>query len=381
MIMSPFEGDNNVVNGMQYTNKHFLRTHSKGNDGADVQTQVWKAAFEPNFGTQDSYTNIVATCGGNSICLINVQTGTVVQKFNSNEGDIFNDVTWGRYNSKNILAAAGNTRFVYLICPTDSKVFNSTLKSFKARKVFITSLLFHPQEEGVLFCGRSTGEIVITRILSEKNAGLEFIHCILHARDCTILQMAFSQPCHTLLTASEGGLKAWPLRADFLESKRIEEYAIEISPPPGFDSNCETNQIFDTVVVLGSQSSIVASKRALDGHIVVWDLADTLEDMNQKTEKLLACGDDKGCIWVYNLEAVLKNSNLGELSTQSTPLEPSCKIPWPKNLRDQWVAKKRKLDLDVYDIVIANVAMSEGFVVAVTNNNLVCIWERQQSTY
>lgn len=369
--MPPFEDDNNIFNGLQYRSKYFLRTHSKSNDGADVQTQVWKAAFQPDFGTRDSYTNIVATCGGNSVCFINVQTGAVVQKFNSNEGDIFNDITWGRYNSKNVLAAAGNAKFVYLIYPNDAKVFNSPLVSFKARKDFITSLLFHPQEEGVLFCGRSTGEIMIARIMSERNGGLEWIHTMLHARDCTILQMAFSQPCNTLLTASEGGLKAWPLSTDFLESKRIEDYAIEIPPPPGFDSNCEPNLIFDTVILLGSQSSIVASKRALDGHIVVWDLADTLENKKQKSkslevkkgiflrwsdsdnyymtlgwnnaEKLLACGDDKGCIWIYNLESALKNSNLGELSTKTTPLEPSCKIPWPKNLRDMWVAKKRNL--------------------------------------
>ncbi|XP_026819604.1 leucine-rich repeat and WD repeat-containing protein 1-like [Rhopalosiphum maidis] len=52
---------------------YFLRCHSRtDNDSADVSTQVWYAAFDPS---KKSY--LVATCGGNKVCVIDVKTGVV----------------------------------------------------------------------------------------------------------------------------------------------------------------------------------------------------------------------------------------------------------------------------------------------------------------
>jgi hypothetical protein len=41
--------------------------------------------FEPNKDDPMKTANVVATCGGNSICLINVKTGEVTGKFRSKD--------------------------------------------------------------------------------------------------------------------------------------------------------------------------------------------------------------------------------------------------------------------------------------------------------
>lgn len=87
--------------------------------------------------------------------------------------------------------------------------------------------------------------------------------------------------------------------------------------------------------------------------------------------KLLACGDDKGSIWIYNLMDIDFNSP----KSNSKVIEAHTVLKWPK-LRDTHLKKKKKLDVDVYDIVLAKCAVhNDGkHIVAVTNNNFVCLY-------
>ena len=64
---------------------HFIRSHSKNNDPADIQTQIWEVVFEPDPKDPLKTTSKVATCGGNSICIIDVITGTVLMKYKHKE--------------------------------------------------------------------------------------------------------------------------------------------------------------------------------------------------------------------------------------------------------------------------------------------------------
>ena len=64
---------------------HFIRSHSKNNDPADIQTQIWEVVFEPDPEDASKTTSNVATCGGNSICIIDVNTGTVLMKYKHKE--------------------------------------------------------------------------------------------------------------------------------------------------------------------------------------------------------------------------------------------------------------------------------------------------------
>lgn len=84
----------------------------------------------------------------------------------------------------------------------------------------------------------------------------------------------------------------------------------------------------------------------------------------------MACGDDKGSIWIYNL-----NIDFKALKGDAKVIEAHTILKWPK-LDDRYLKKKKKLEVDVYDIVIAKCTIhSNGkYLVAVTNNNFVCLY-------
>jgi hypothetical protein len=46
-----------------YDPVHFIRSHSKNNDPADIQTQIWEVVFEPDPKDNSKTTSHVATCG------------------------------------------------------------------------------------------------------------------------------------------------------------------------------------------------------------------------------------------------------------------------------------------------------------------------------
>jgi len=89
--------------------------------------------------------------------------------------------------------------------------------------------------------------------------------------------------------------------------------------------------------------------------------------------KLLACGDDKGSIWIYNLKDIAFKSS----KCDSKVITVNSVLKWPK-LQDKFLKKKKKLEVDVYDIVMAKCAVhsSGKYLVAVTNNNLVCLYKK-----
>ena len=108
------KGDpDNAAEPLAFDPVHFIRSHSKNNDPADIQTQVrknwgnftqvyshertlfelyrfnifqiWEVVFEPDPNDSSKTTSKVATCGGNSICIIDVVTGTVLMKYKHKE--------------------------------------------------------------------------------------------------------------------------------------------------------------------------------------------------------------------------------------------------------------------------------------------------------
>jgi hypothetical protein len=47
--------------------------------------QIWEVVFEPDPQNPEKTTSRVATCGGNSICIIDVTSGTVLMKYKHKE--------------------------------------------------------------------------------------------------------------------------------------------------------------------------------------------------------------------------------------------------------------------------------------------------------
>ena len=88
---------------------------------------------------------------------------------------------------------------------------------------------------------------------------------------------------------------------------------------------------------------------------------------------LIACGDDKGTLWLYNLPQFGKD---GAAKVKET-IDPTTRLPWPE-LQDDHLENSRKVPLDSQDLIIDKVAASHDntHIVAVTSNNMVCIWKR-----
>jgi len=94
-----------------------------------------------------------------------------------------------------------------------------------------------------------------------------------------------------------------------------------------------------------------------------------------KGKGLICCGDDKGSLWLYHQPQFGKDSAKSLPSGKSIP--PTTRLMWPE-LQDDHLENSRKVPLDKHDIIIDKVAASHdnSHIVAVTSNNMVCIWKR-----
>lgn len=120
-------------------------------------------AFEPDPIYAHKTTDLVATCGSNSVCVINVKSGDVITKhYSSNSQEEFYTVAWSTVNmveneggkklQSNILAAAGSRCTVHLLHPSRHECFLQE-KIKKPSSVSISSLVFHPLAKPLL-CGK-----------------------------------------------------------------------------------------------------------------------------------------------------------------------------------------------------------------------------------
>ncbi|XP_037089536.1 leucine-rich repeat and WD repeat-containing protein 1-like, partial [Pollicipes pollicipes] len=83
--------------------------------------------------------------------------------------------------------------------------------------------------------------------------------------------------------------------------------------------------------------------------------------------RLLAAGDDCGDVWLYDWSA--NDSGGGD--------EPIHTLRWPRPVDDE-LMRARKVPLHEFDILVNRVCVSEDerYLVAVTHNNMVCVWHR-----
>ncbi|CAH1395866.1 unnamed protein product [Nezara viridula] len=388
--------------GFDYDPMKFLRCHSRNNDSADSQTQVWDCAFEPLDGDfLDSY--IVATCGGNSVCFIDCVTTKVLSKYYTKDLSVLLfTLAWTKLpvggEKKLLLVTGGAKGTLYIIDYSDNVcILEYQLKC--KRNVFINTLCFHPTDHGILFCGTSNGEIRICELKKylKEPKKIDFVinNCI--SIENEVFDFAFCLNTKLLLSSCNDSIMSFflPTKEIVRASSEIKGIKIKIA-----NGGNNTSKLVDSVEVL--KEGLIACKYALHSCIYICDLKplrDALHECNEidsfeleplhilkwsSTDNyfmymgvnikssLLCCGDDKGSLWLYGLQEIFQSS----ASTERN-IEPSAIIPWPY-LTDHYNDKKRKLNLNVYDIVIDKVVVhsSGEFIVAVTNNNLVCIWRK-----
>ena len=73
--------DKAILESLTFAPAYYIRAHSMTRKGVDDKTQVWDVVFEPDPEDSSKTTSNVATCGGNSIAIINVHSGTVCMKY------------------------------------------------------------------------------------------------------------------------------------------------------------------------------------------------------------------------------------------------------------------------------------------------------------
>ncbi|NWT56588.1 LRWD1 protein, partial [Erythrocercus mccallii] len=173
--------DEAAINPKKSKPLHFLQCHSKGNSREDFKTQLWSCVFEPvlDSGARKdpivSSSRTVATCGGESVCLIDCETGTVLKKYKVATEEFFS-VAWttltmvisdSRQKAHNILAAAGRRGIVKLIHVAADFCYGE----IKAHKKPIATVCFSPTQETHLF-SKSASESLLLVLLWEMGIHL-----------------------------------------------------------------------------------------------------------------------------------------------------------------------------------------------------------------
>ncbi|XP_040567985.1 leucine-rich repeat and WD repeat-containing protein 1 [Lepeophtheirus salmonis] len=406
--------------GISYEPVHFIRSHSKNNDPADIKTQIWEVVFEPDPNYPNKTTSLVATCGGNSICIIDVSTGTVLMKYRHKElKEDFYTLAWTTLELKgeksesektNILVSGGIRGEIRMFHPQYKVCFHEW-RPVEKKTHAVNSLVFHSEHPTWLFCGSNDGVVSLWDIGKPTIPSYDGV-CPkqllkLFPDYGDVYNIVWTGRNRYLLAGTAAGLVGWKIEDDqVIDNKDYKPQVIDFLMPENDRDNGE-NPIVDSLAV-ASENTIV-SKCALHGLIYVWDLKSTVKkivDVEKKAggviEKdvtmlanlrwsdtdnfymnlgchkgkgLICCGDDKGTVWIYNLPQFGKDSS----PALKSGVEPTTLLTWPE-LQDDQLENSKKVPIDRHSIIIDKVAASydNSYIVAVTSNNMVCIWKKAE---
>ncbi|KAL3858336.1 hypothetical protein ACJMK2_012930 [Sinanodonta woodiana] len=386
-----------------YDPVQFIRCHSLDNNPSDDETKVWMCAFQPNPRNPGETTNIVATCGGKNICFIDCQTGKVMKRYKDNDPDeSFFCLAWtilpadGESLKKDvsILAVAGNNGHVKLFHPSQRVLF----ATMEGHRSYISCLCFHPEEPTQLFSGSRDGRIILWDI------GIpDFTDCtiqysqllVLKAPGTDAVNLSVSLSCDLLIAGCDKSCYAWRL-SKLTEKARDPD--LEFLHPQENDGLNEEDGVIDGLLLLSN--NCIVSKQVGQSCLYLWDLKQHIPDHYKSRTKvvpiiplalldytsmdvdyvypgasrggLVCVGDNAGKLYMYDVATIIKKKKKSD-----NILIPSRVLPWPElnlqnNMNDmQDILKKKK-------VVLNSVAVSSDskYVVAGTDNNLVCIWKR-----
>ncbi|XP_061868607.1 leucine-rich repeat and WD repeat-containing protein 1 [Colius striatus] len=411
------EEDNGVINLTPVKNSkgkedvsaeplHFLQCHSKGNSREDFKTQLWSCVFEPllDCGARKdpvvSSSRTVATCGGESVCLIDCETGTVLKKYKVATEEFFS-VAWttltmvlsdSRKKSHNILAAAGRRGIVKLIHVAADFCYGE----IKAHKKPIATVCFSPTRETHLFTASYDKRIALWDI------GIPDCDYSFNASQLLVLEV-FSIPLRLalvptcpeqyLLAGCEGGCFVWNIKLDKTQKSRPCEALFQF---PDEDGSMTTSHRVDGLAFLNDD--LIVSKSSKPGCINLWSWSRSFDSKGKGNQRTLAavilaelewsttdmsyltlstcpakayvfCGDEKGSVWMYHLSnyTTAGSSAKGKRSDRRIP--PTQILQWPE-LR----ANGEQLP----EVLVNNVVSDPTFtyLVVLTSVNITAIWKK-----
>ena len=425
--------DKAILESVTFAPAHYIRVHSKHRhlEGLNDKTQVWDVVFEPDPQDASKTTSNVATCGGNSISIIDVSSGEVLMKYELQvKNEVFYTLAWTTLllenQRSNILLSGSISGEIRMFRP-EKQVCFSHFRVVELRNIAVNSILFHSEKPTWLFCGTEDGMITLWDIeptVFKYNDVKPTSLLKLFPSFGPIYNIAWTGKNGWLLAGCAAGLVGYHIEDEKIEN--TEDYVpcrVGFFQPQSKKDEGQ-NPIVDSLVVASEWT--VVSKCALHGLIYIWDLKATVKLLNKgkietkadtdplaldvkdnvnvdenineanivmlanlkwsdtnnifmnlgcrKGRGLLACGDDQGAIWLYFLPQFGKDGG----KPIKGEVEPTTKLEWaelqddPQNNNLPNRSSKPKL------IITNKVAVSHdnSYIVGVTSNNLVCIWKQ-----
>ncbi|KAJ8402259.1 hypothetical protein AAFF_G00371240 [Aldrovandia affinis] len=380
---------------------HVLQCHSKLDSPDDLSTQLWACAFEPSLNCSDSTgqtSRNVATCGGESVCVIDCETGHVLKKYKV-PGEEFFSLAWssvpmtregGGMRWVTVLAAGGKKGLVKLIHPHANLAYGE----FRASRRALSILRFSPTQQTFLFTGSYDNKIVMWDIGGVDGDYNFKVSQLLALETCsTPLQLSLppSSQGH-LLAACDKGLLCFSTQLSKNTLKRTKEMEVTF-PVYGKEEEAQGHH-YRTIDSLGFLTDdIVASKSHMQGSIYLWSWSRTrasrpnkrnevsaviLAELEWATtdipylslstcpgERYVVCGDEKGRLWMYHLADLLETRG-----KNGKTLSPTEILDWPSPV-------KKGLGT-VAGPSINSVAMDPDlqYLVALSDKNMAVVWRR-----
>ncbi|NXG70820.1 LRWD1 protein, partial [Baryphthengus martii] len=385
---------------------HFLQCHSKGNSHEDFKTQLWSCVFEPLVdcgARQDPITSssrTVATCGGESVCLIDCETGTVLKKYKVATEEFFS-VAWttltmviddNRKKSHNILAAAGRRGIVKLIHVASDFCYGE----IKAHKKPIATVCFSPARETHLFTASYDKRIALWDIgIPDCDYNFKASQLLVLEALSVPLRIALVPTCpeQYLLAGCEGGCFAWNIKPETDKKSRPFEALFQF---PDKDGGVTTSHRVDGLAFLNDD--VVVSKSSRPGCIYLWSWSRSFDTKAKGCQRTVAavilaelewsttdmsyltlstcpakdyvfCGDESGSVWMYHIPNCTKawSSAKGKRSDKRIP--PTQILKWPE---------LRANGEQLTEILVNNVVSDPTFtyLVVLTSVNITAIWKK-----
>eukprot|EP01134_Creolimax_fragrantissima_P004791 CFRG4791T1 len=384
-----------------------LRIHSdpKSRNGAkDDSTEVWACAFHPQIDDQRIADNVVATCGGASLCITNVEQTKVLFKL-TDANDSFTCLTWVKDAAKldqgftgstglHVLAVAGQSGNVRLVDPWTRVAFDLLAGNGDA----ILCLQAHPDKHNWLLAGGGrtidlweVGAPAVGKAPAIPTIKLCRIRLPQHV--LTVCLPPFERISQTttflIVGGDQGYLAKW--RIDDTEvggkGKRTTVSGDSKSKPEKRFSSSEVyvyevNSVHRDVPidqVLYIKENIVASKSVHDGRIVLWDHVIGTDTRAVKKRDHIhgilnhsvshkyfykAAVTEDGCTLISgDMDGKLK------IYDMASKLRPYLSVPPCQVIQYDNPGLKTPLRC-------VAISPSEKYVVGVTGSNMVAVWVR-----
>ncbi|XP_062261441.1 leucine-rich repeat and WD repeat-containing protein 1 [Platichthys flesus] len=384
---------------------HVLQCHSKQDNSDDFSTQLWACAFQPlPDSTDDSAgSRLVATCGGDSVCVIDCETGMVMKKYKVS-GEEFFSLAWSTVLMSrgggapaqhcSILAAGGKRGLVKLIHPRNNVAYGE----FRASRKALSVLRFNHQQGNFLFTGSYDNKIVMWDIGGvDSQYNYKVVQLMLLETSATPLHICLppTSPSTHLLTACEDGLHCFNTQLGNNSTTKSRSKEMEITFP--IYKKEDKDHDYHTVDGLSFLANdIVASKNHLHGSIYLWSWSRTKAQRPDKKNRTVCavvlaelqwanteipylalntcpgqvyvvCGDDKGRLWTYHITDLQNNR-----FQSGKPIQPTEVLDWPTPVK--------KGHSQVEGPSINSVAMDPElrYLVALSDKNMVIVWKRDE---